>query len=81
VLLISFSRRRLTRNVFRLLRHGPRRRSYGRSWFYERQAAGAFKHLETTLVPGERLLMPPVVAGPFAASPLTARVNGLPRPL
>jgi hypothetical protein len=28
---------------------------YGRSWFYERQAAGAFKHLETTLVPGERL--------------------------
>src|SRR5580704_16628645 len=28
---------------------------YGRSWFYERQAAGAFRHLETTLVPGERL--------------------------
>jgi hypothetical protein len=28
---------------------------YGRSWFYERQAAGAFKHLETALVPGERL--------------------------
>ncbi len=28
---------------------------YGRSWFYERQSAGAFKHLETTLVPGERL--------------------------
>ena len=28
---------------------------YGRSWFYERQAAGAFKHLETSLVPGERL--------------------------
>jgi hypothetical protein len=28
---------------------------YGRSWFYERQAAGAFRHLETNLVPGERL--------------------------